>query len=948
MKKIIGLLVLLLLVAACAAAAADVAIDQANFPDEAFRTLVRKFDRDGDGSLSDAELQAVTRIDEKTDLSYSERRQFRENVKSLQGIGFFPALKELYVTNSGLTALDLSGNTKLETVHCYSSQLSSLNVKNCTALKELNCDSNPLTELDLSDNKKLKTLVCGNVKLNSLDLSDHPELTKVLCEQWCYGYNDLSGIDIRNCPNLLDLVLTSCYGDISTDLFPDQVCYCHVMHGWFTDQNGDGNLDNTTDRCLLVCDSAKVVTDAGVFYGKNLKEGTPDVKFGKCGENLAWTMDSRGVLTISGTGEITEATWTADEVREVMIGEGVTGIGPEVFSGCRNLENVAISGTVVYIGYQAFADCISLTGVHIPAGVTGISGYYDQFAGCVNLAEIDVDPQNPAYASIEGVLFDKRAETLLVCPEGKSGGFVIPDTVKKIIGGLNSDDHGAFQGCGKLTAVMVPGSVEYIDWCTFAGCGSLAELTIRDGVEGIGGLAFSGCDSLVNVTLPDRVKEIGNGAFAYCTSLTAVTLPDSMAYIGSDYTFGGGVFTGCRSLTAVTIPKNTTTITRETFSGCSHLAGITIPEGVTGISEGAFEGCSSLTDVYYAGTEDRWNRMEIEEEGNAPLLGATVHFAGKQETGEEIEINGNHFPDAAFHEHVKQYDTSGNGKLDRNEIGAVTEMNVEYSGIKNLKGIEIFTALTDLDCSGNPLEELDMSGNQALLTLKCRYTDSLKKLDVSGCTGLISLECDENMLEELDVSRNTALEYLNCDGNRLTALDVSHCPGLKELYCGTYASSASGNDITELVLKNHKALRSLSCINMPLRMVDVSGCPLLADLVKDGERRQFETLEYDYWSDGECYLAVGRFARVVTGSSPGDNLPGDVNGDGEVDGRDTIRLMNYLADETDPETGETVEISLFNADVTGDGEVNEKDLLRLVRYLGGEDVALKSGTLTIY
>ncbi len=63
---------------------------------------------------------------------------------------------------------------------------------------------------------------------------------------------------------------------------------------------------------------------------------------------------------------------------------------------------------------------------------------------------------------------------------------------------------------------------------------------------------------------------------------------------------------------------------------------------------------------------------------------------------------------------------------------------------------------------------------------------------------------------------------------------------------------------------------------------------------------------------------------------------GDVNEDGAVDGRDSIRLMKYLAGETDPETGDTFIINEFNADINGDGNVDEHDLLRLMRYLSGE------------
>ena len=75
----------------------------------------------------------------------------------------------------------------------------------------------------------------------------------------------------------------------------------------------------------------------------------------------------------------------------------------------------------------------------------------------------------------------------------------------------------------------------------------------------------------------------------------------------------------------------------------------------------------------------------------------------------------------------------------------------------------------------------------------------------------------------------------------------------------------------------------------------------------------------------------------------GELLPGDVNGDGAVDGQDVIRLMKWLADEMDESTGRTFDISKKNADVNADGEVSELDLLRLAQYLGGAEVTLEEG-----
>ena len=93
----------------------------------------------------------------------------------------------------------------------------------------------------------------------------------------------------------------------------------------------------------------------------------------------------------------------------------------------------------------------------------------------------------------------------------------------------------------------------------------------------------------------------------------------------------------------------------------------------------------------------------------------------------------------------------------------------------------------------------------------------------------------------------------------------------------------------------------------------------------------------------------GRCGKVLVAQKETPKLeamPGDVNKDGIVDGRDPIRLMKYLAGEIDPETKEVYEIHEDNADVTGDGKVDERDLLRLVRYLGGEKVTLEKGKVS--
>ncbi|MBR3293699.1 MAG: leucine-rich repeat domain-containing protein, partial [Oscillospiraceae bacterium] len=123
----------------------------------------------------------------------------------------------------------------------------------------------------------------------------------------------------------------------------------------------------------------------------------------------------------------------------------------------------------------------------------------------------------------------------------------------------------------------------------------------------------------------------------------------------------------------------------------------------------------------------------------------------------DVAINATNFPDANFRSYVSgNCDSNGDGKLSAREIAAVTYIGCFNKNIASLKGIEHFTALTELWCDVNRLTSLDVSKNTALTELYC-YNNQLTALDVSGCTALTKLWCGVNRLTSLDVSKNTAL-----------------------------------------------------------------------------------------------------------------------------------------------------------------------------------------------
>lgn len=149
----------------------------------------------------------------------------------------------------------------------------------------------------------------------------------------------------------------------------------------------------------------------------------------------------------------------------------------------------------------------------------------------------------------------------------------------------------------------------------------LSSVTIGNGVTTIGTSAFDGCMFLTSVTIPDSVTTIGIYAFFDCRRLTDVVIPNSVISIGA------GAFQQCMALTSIAIPNGVTTIKNSTFCHCDNLINITIPVSVTEIENDAFYMSGiGFGDVYYTGTQEQWNKINIGSNNIALTMGATIHY----------------------------------------------------------------------------------------------------------------------------------------------------------------------------------------------------------------------------------------------------------------------------------------------------------------------------------
>ena len=173
-------------------------------------------------------------------------------------------------------------------------------------------------------------------------------------------------------------------------------------------------------------------------------------------------------------------------------------------------------------------------------------------------------------------------------------------------------------------------------------------------------------------------------------------------------------------------------------------------------------------------------------------------------------------------DYVVDVDTNKDGQISVNEAQKVRGLKLyDYSGediiglnISSMSEIKYFTALEYLDCSGNQLTSLDVSGCPALTSLYC-WGNQLTSLDVSKNTALTYLDCGNNQLTSLDLSKNTALTGLWCYGNQLTSLDLSKNTALEDLNC-------ENNQLASLDVSNNNALRFFVCYNNQLTSLDIS------------------------------------------------------------------------------------------------------------------------------
>lgn len=234
----------------------------------------------------------------------------------------------------------------------------------------------------------------------------------------------------------------------------------------------------------------------------------------------------------------------------------------------------------------------------------------------------EVDPNALKYVlSSAGSSYAVRANN----KDTISGEIVIPDLYdNKPITAIDTTGFGDT----KITSITMPKYLMEISGGSFLACSDLVSVTLNDEVVTIDSSAFNQCKSLKDIVFTEKITSIGNYGFFGCESLVNVVLPNKLAELGSS------AFSSCTSLKFVDLGDSLSMIQSSCFSSCEKLEAIKIPDKVTTISVFAFRSCAALSKVYYSGTIEKWNAIQIESFNDA-LLEATKYFYSENEPVEE-------------------------------------------------------------------------------------------------------------------------------------------------------------------------------------------------------------------------------------------------------------------------------------------------------------------------
>ena len=552
-------------------------------------------------------------------------------------------------------------------------------------------------------------------------------------------------------------------------------------------------------------------------------------------DNGIFTNFSEGMFRNSGLETLT---YNADRIpancfencknlKDVTITRTIVYVGKQAFNNCETLEKVTFNDLAgcEFIYEEAFSNCNSLKSVTLPdsefefetnvfsndknlteikfnknTNITNNLGLI--FNGCNNISTFDVNEENSFYKANNNLLLSKDGkEIILAAPNYEYGDYVISE---EIIGIKES----AFSSIETITSLTLSSSIEYIDEFAFAYCTNLTTLSLTENVE-IKEKAFAGCLKLSTINNIEYIKNFAPYVFAN-TAITSLKLEDVVigecAFAGiktlteinikSNEDISKGAFRNCTALE--TIKLDTKVIGEEAFSGCENLINVELIN-VLEIGNSAFKGCLALTDVSSSTTikvldyafSDCLELTNINFENVEEIGSYAFSVKDLKETNKLVNVT---FGDSLTS--INDYAFQNSKNLESVNIGS----NLEYLGAysfsdcPNLKSFVSSSTLNTINeatfAEDVLLENVELSGIEYINDAAFYNCLALKNIDLSNV---------------LEIGMQA---FDHCEG--LTNIDL---PKVKKLGAGAFLNATNLTNVNMPSVEYIDA-QALSCIGV--------------------------------------------------------------------------------------------------------------------------------------
>ena len=730
--------------------------------------------------------------------------QYRNNYTlTSQTITIRGDVTELSCNDNQLTSLDVSKNTALTMLSCNGNQLTRLDLSGCPALTELDCNNNQLTSLDVSKNTALRELSCNDNQLTSLDVSGCTALTLLSCY-----YNHLTSLDVSGCTSLKEL---DCNNNQLTSL----------------------DVSGRTALTMLDC-SKNQLTRLDVSDCTSL--GQLD-----CSNNPLASID------LSNCKSLKEFTWNKKELTSLDV-SGCTSL-TKLDCSDNQLTGLKVSGCTVLTKLDCWSNQLTSLDVSGCSALTELDCNNNQLinldvSNCTSLTKLVCyknrlkgEAMTQMVAGLSDRSENESGSLYVVCDESDENDLLRSDVltasrknwrVFKYI--VNTGKSVLYSGAGgDDEIVMTITKEQYLE-------GGIRLAILADGdvtIEGVHEKRIFTDGSERTYTLAGTQITIrGNVSELDCSKnqLTNIDVSKSTSLWTlkcSDNKLTSLNASGSSLLTEVNCSNNR--LTSLDVSGCASLETLECDNNhLTSLN---ISGCVALKTLYcYSNC--------INGEAMTKLVNSLPDRKGLSSGTLRVVVNDIQdknwcsFADVATasaknwavqkyeRSNWKSYPGVGEGVITMTTSKAVGEkvyLRIEANGDVVIEGIsempqlsDIYSSsytltsqtitfrgdVTELDCFGNQLTSLNVSGCTALTKLDCQ-DNQLSSLNVSGCTALTKLDCYNNQLSSLELSQNRALTRLDCSRNKLESLDLSACTRLESLEC--YRNKLRGKAVAQLV-----------------------------------------------------------------------------------------------------------------------------------------------------